>query len=254
MKRAWAWVLVFGLSATTGWADGVGALAEIKIVDRDSGASLPVSRYQGEYWIAGRPGDRYAIEIRNRSGGRVLAVTSVDGVDVLSGHTAAWNQGGYVFDPDESYQIAGWRKSDRQVAAFVFTNSPDSYAERTGRPANVGVIGIALFRERLPLNADSGADMQSRRRESSDAAAAGRIYPAPAEKLGTGHGTRENSYVSRTEFERRQLFPDEVIRIRYDSRENLIAMGIIHRPRSLPSQPNPFPEAPGSTYVPDPPG
>ena len=100
--------------------------------------------------MAGRPGARYAIEIRNRLGERLLAVTSVDGVNVVSGATAAWDQTGYVFGPGERYQITGWRKTDAEVAAFTFTDSPNSYAERTGRPANVGVIGVALFRERQP--------------------------------------------------------------------------------------------------------
>ena len=34
-----------------------------------------------------------------------------------------------------------------QTAAFYFTDLADSYAARTGRPDNVGVIGVALFRE-----------------------------------------------------------------------------------------------------------
>src|SRR5208282_5525302 len=97
-----------------------------------------------------RPGAKYAIEVHNRLGERLLAVTSVDGVNVLSGATAAFDQAGYVFAPGERYEITGWRKSDAEVAAFTFTESPNSYAERTGRPANVGVIGVALFRERRP--------------------------------------------------------------------------------------------------------
>ena len=44
-------------------------------------------------------------------------------------------------------EIDGWRKSMDEVAAFYFTALPDSYAARTGRPDNVGVIGVALFRE-----------------------------------------------------------------------------------------------------------
>ncbi len=53
-----------------------------------------------------------------------------------------------MFDPGESYQITGWRKSNTEVAAFTFTDLPNSYAARTGRAANVGVIGVAVFRER----------------------------------------------------------------------------------------------------------
>ena len=44
--------------------------------------------------------------------------------------------------------IEGWRKSLDDVATFYFTRLPDSYAARTGRPDNVGVIGVALFPER----------------------------------------------------------------------------------------------------------
>jgi hypothetical protein len=74
----------------------------------------------------------------------------------------------------------------------------------------------------------------------------------PAPKLGTGHGEREYSYVNHTEFARLQPQPNEVIRIRYDSLDNLLAMGVIRRDR--PAAVNPFPAAPMPGYVPDPPG
>src|SRR5882724_1855231 len=128
----------------------VGGIAQVTIMDRRSGVEITPHLYHGDYWVAGTPGATYAIEIRNRLGERILAVTSVDGVNVISGATAGWNQTGYVFDPGQGYQITGWRKSDAEVAAFTFTASPNSYAERTGRPANVGVIGVAVFRERQP--------------------------------------------------------------------------------------------------------
>src|SRR5450631_4438697 len=78
--------------------------------------------------------------------------------------------------------------------------------------------------------------------------------PAPAPKLGTGHGEREYSYVNHTEFQRMQAQPNEVIRIRYDSLDNLFAMGIIKRPRPAAPGANPFPASPVQQYVPDPQG
>ena len=39
-----------------------------------------------------------------------LAVTAVDGINVVSGETAKFDQRGYVFDPWVAYDIAGWRK------------------------------------------------------------------------------------------------------------------------------------------------
>lgn len=258
-------------------AQSVGSLADVAIIDRDSGLALSPHYYRGEYWIAGRPGAKYSIEVHNRLGERLLAVTSVDGVNVLSGETAAWDQSGYVFESGERYQISGWRKSDTQVAAFTFTESPDSYAERTGRPSNVGVIGIALYRERRPQawtpppaprlearlardSSEANAQMSRERAavapEAMAAAPAAGIASSPqsAPKLGTGHGEREYSYVNHTEFARMQNQPNEVIRIRYDSLDNLVAMGVIRRGRPLPPSVNPFPGAPNPAYVPDPPG
>jgi hypothetical protein len=240
-------------------AQPVGGLAQIAVIDRQTGVALSAHYYRGEYWVEGRPGAKYAIEIHNRLGERVLAVTSVDGVNVLSGETAAWDQAGYVFEPGERYQVNGWRKSDAEVAAFTFTESPNSYAERTGRPANVGVIGIALYRERQPQAWAQPRLSEERPTNRSDAsvapqapAAAPRAELAP--KLGTGHGEREYSYVNHTEFARLQPQPNEVIRIRYDSLDNLLAMGVIRRERPLPPAANPFPAAPTPGYVPDPPG
>lgn len=74
--------------------------------------------------------------------------------------------------------------------------------------------------------------------------------PMPATKLGTAHGERETSVVSRTQFVRNNSQPDEIIRIRYDSHANLVALGVIPSPRPQPV-PNPFPGA--VSYVPDPP-
>jgi hypothetical protein len=294
MNRMMFFAAVLGLASTCR-AQGMGSVAEVAVIDRDSGAVLSPHYYRGEYWVAGKPGARYAIEIHNRLGERVLAVTSVDGVNVVSGETAAWDQTGYVFSPGERYQITGWRKTDAEVAAFTFTESPNSYAERTGRPANVGVIGVAVFRERPPQpvysrpsigglsnQAHTPAAMDSARSsreagaansESAGSAAAGEDrlsagLPAapgqqsvavpraavPSPKLGTGHGEREYSYVNRTEFSRMQTQPNEVIRIRYDSFDNLLAMGIIKRPRPMAPTMNPFPASPEQQYVPDPPG
>jgi hypothetical protein len=124
-------------------------LVDVAVVNRQSGERLPAYRHDGKFYIAGSPGDAYSIELRNRIGERVLAVVSVDGVNVLSGETAALLQSGYVLGGGQSYAISGWRKSLDDIAKFVFTALPDSYAARTGRPANVGVVGVAVYRERL---------------------------------------------------------------------------------------------------------
>jgi MoxR-like ATPase len=127
----------------------------------------------------------------------------------------------------------------------------------------VGVIGVALFRERmaavtLPYPASAAREAAGSLAEAAPApaapAAASPMHERRADaKLGTGHGPREVSQVAQTAFERRASEPDEVIRIRYDSRDNLIALGVLPR-EGAPRPPNPFPDSPAvSRYVPDPP-
>jgi hypothetical protein len=144
--------------AQTNTLSQVGRLAHIRIVDRTTGSTLPIYEHQGEYWVVGSAGSKYAISMQKRSEpqpwrermraqGRVLAVTSVDGINVISGQSAAYVQTGYVLSGFGAYEINGWRKSLQEVAAFTFAAPGESYASKTGRAANIGVIGVALFVE-----------------------------------------------------------------------------------------------------------
>ena len=148
LQKALFTAVVAATAAASMNASAIGRLADITVIDRSTGQSLPVHYYRGEYWVAGTPGAKYSVAVANATGGRVLAVMSVDGVNVLNGQTASTDQSGYVFNGHQRYEVTGWRKSNSEVAAFEFVASPASYAERTGRPANVGVIGVALFKER----------------------------------------------------------------------------------------------------------
>jgi hypothetical protein len=123
-------------------------LVQLEVYDRSSGTTLPAYPKDGRRYIVGTPGHEYALRIRNTTGARILVVTSVDGVNVISGDAASPSQSGYVLDPWGSVEIIGWRKSLERTAAFFFTEHQNSYASRTGRPNNVGVIGVAAFREK----------------------------------------------------------------------------------------------------------
>ncbi|MEP7329801.1 MAG: hypothetical protein ABI777_11355 [Betaproteobacteria bacterium] len=125
------------------------ALVQVDVYDRFDRSALPVLSKDGRNYIVGAPGHEYAVRIRNCTGARVLVVTSVDGVNVISGDTASPAQSGYVLEPWGSVEIVGWRKSMERTAAFYFTDLGDSYAARTGRPQNVGVIGVAVFQAKV---------------------------------------------------------------------------------------------------------
>ncbi len=263
---------VLALCAAAACAHAVGGMADVQVYDRASGRPLPVYWHEGRPYVVGNPGREYRIVVANRRGEDLLAVVSVDGVNALSGETAAASQGGYVLGPWRRVEIDGWRKSLDQVAAFYFTSLGDSYAARTGRPANVGVIGVALFRRAAPPrprrqdiapeakdapSPEKGSDYFSREmgsgsvpRAPSPTLQAKRTAPAApgiAAPLGTGHGRREDSPVRYVDFERASESPVETIALYYDSYANLVAQGVIPR-RTCLRRPDPFP----ARFVPDP--
>jgi hypothetical protein len=235
-------------------------LVQLTVLDRDSGHWLPEYPYRGDRWVAGAPGHRYAVRLTNASDERVLVVLSVDGVNAVSGETADPAQAGYVLAPWQSTEVEGWRKSLDDVAQFVFTDLPDSYAARTGRPDNVGVIGIAVFREDRPLpppvapmlGEDArGALARNQAKAAAPAAADAAASEMAPQRLGTGHGAREWSPVQRTQFVRASVRPDQVLQLRYDDIDALAASGIV--PRPLPPWRAPAPQAFPGGFVPDPP-
>lgn len=274
-----------------------GGLVDLRVIDRDTGATLPTYSRDGKVFIAGTPGHRYRVRIVNRIGERVLAVLSVDGVNAVTGQTASPDQSGYVLDPYQSTDVAGWRKSTDEVAQFNFTALSGSYAAKTGRPDNVGVIGIAVFREKpldLPWRegkiasapladryappappaqpaspkpapasvppgtaeaetsaaAKSAVPVGTQARAESSADASSARLRKPEESLGTGHGARETSHVTWTQFARASSQPDEVVSVWYDSYNNLVARGVI--PQPPPPRRFVEPQAFPGGFVPDP--
>ena len=259
---------VLTLAVMSCHAQAIGNLADVTVYDRAENRILPVYFHEGRYYVAGRPGNEYQIGVRNQQSGEIMAVVSVDGINAVSGETAHWSQTGYVFGANASYSIKGWRKSLQRVARFFFTELDNSYAARSGRPENVGVIGVAVFRKkqdpaisignlrenrREANRADAGAaETQGMPAESAAKSAADTLAPAPAsappveKSLGTGHGASERAPVRYTNFERASSSPDEIITIYYDSYRNLLAQGVIRAPQL--ARPAPFP----GQFVPDP--
>jgi hypothetical protein len=249
------------LAALAFQAQAVGRVADVSIYDRTAGRQLPVYWHEGRAYVVGEPGNEYQVTVRNRRGEDVLAVISVDGVNVMNGETAGPYQSGYIVSPWRRVDIRGWRKSMDDVASFYFTSLGDSYAARTDRPQNVGVIGVALFErkrytarieestgpfdnwlKREQPQAQTPAPADSARAKSSGSTA------APSAPLGTGHGRREESHITWVDFDRADA-PAETITIYYDSYRNLVARGILPQPYYGRRDPDPFPNA---GFAPDP--
>ncbi len=212
---------------------------------------MDVYYHNGKHYLAGNFGDTYAIQICNKSRynpQRQLYVVSVDGLNVISGEQAGFNQKGYVVSPDKPCAtIKGWRKNMKEEAQFVLTNPSNSYSARINEGTdNLGVIGIAVFPEKqeeivnqmaAPIpgavmeQQDAGATIRNKSLSSSEPSM------AKAEKLGTGHGEKVWSTATNTQFTRASDQPSQVLTFYYDSYQNLIDKGIIPQ-----KNPRPFPQ------------
>ena len=114
----------------------------------------PVKEYthKGMTFIESRVGSVYTIKIKNDNGTRVMAVVSVDGLDVITGKPAEKTNKGYIVDAYSSTEIKGYRTSDEKSVDFVFVSKDGSknYAAQVegGDKRNSGVIGIRVFEEK----------------------------------------------------------------------------------------------------------
>jgi hypothetical protein len=109
-------------------------------------------QHEGKTYIEAKNGSEYVIEIKNNHYKRVLAVCSVDGLNVLTGKTASETDTGYIIGPYSSEKIKGFRFSDSEWAIFKFGYKfyGNTYAQskEDGSEKNCGIIGIKLFYEK----------------------------------------------------------------------------------------------------------
>jgi hypothetical protein len=223
-------------------------------LEGDDGSSLRTFKHQGQTFALGRFGERYAINIHNPLNVRVEVVVSVDGRDVVSGKKGDFvNNRGYVIAPHQTLTIDGFRTSLDEVAAFRFVDPGDSYSARLGTPENVGVIGVAVFAERVsrpepvPLRAEPSKAKSPARPKSANRSKGDSASSASPQGLGTEFGEARASRVRQVTFERANpRAPSRIIALRYDDAQGLQARGIEvfdDVRHSEAREPQPFPDS-----------
>lgn len=113
-----------------------------------SGSPLDAIKVGDRTFVIGHEGERYSIVMTNHTNHRFESVASVDGLDVVNGRPASFDNRGYLLAPFGRVQIDGFRQSQDAVAAFRFSRVSESYAAQTSGDREVGVIGVAFFAER----------------------------------------------------------------------------------------------------------
>ena len=120
-----------------------------------NGSRCKQYQHCGRTYIQANPGSEYTLEIKNNYWKRILAVSSVDGLNVLTGKTASEEDTGYIIDSYSSEKIKGFRISDTEWALFKFGYkfNGNTYAQskEDGSEKNCGVIGFRFFYEEEPM-------------------------------------------------------------------------------------------------------
>lgn len=112
----------------------------------------PIKKFghNSKSYVEARNGAEYQIRIKNNTSKRVLAVTTIDSLNVLDGKVDS--EAGYVINGYDSLIIHGWRTDDNTVNSFKFSNKTKSYAakseEAKGNTSNCGVIGLKIISEK----------------------------------------------------------------------------------------------------------
>jgi len=222
------------LLPVTGWAWSRHGDVEIEILD-DRGREFrqyPLIESGGRRteraYLEAERGANYSIRVRNRSRDRVGLVIAVDGRNIISGEKSYLDsdERKYVLGPHESAEYEGWRTGRNRVNRFYFTDAGDSYADAFGDRSAMGVIAVAVFRER---------ERHSRRSDDVQA------YDGPearhggpkGSKPGTGFGESEWSPSRQVRFEPEDR-PVARYFFKYEWRSTLCRRGIIECHRDEP--------------------
>lgn len=225
----------------------------------------------GIWYTEGVEGKRYSVTVRNRSSKRIEAVVSVDGLDVHDGEVASTSKRGLIIPAYSSFSFEGFRTSLSDVATFRFSKSGGSYAGLSGKPENIGVIGVAIFEEKMynaikywkNTNWDQNGwwyqpspfiggnctrtTNNTRSMEVNVNYSATPMSAMPqasaGQSLGTEFGEQRHSQVGETTFTRATSSPHSQFTVRYEDRETLRSMGFPIDGPVIPghNMPNAFP-------------
>jgi hypothetical protein len=194
-------------------------------------------------YIEARKGDPYGIRIRNNTDRRIGVVVAVDGRNIISGGKSYLrkNERMYILGPHETATYDGWRTARDTVNRFYFTEPGDSYAGAFGDHSAMGVVAVAVYREKYtrPPRRNSQSEKEMSGRE--DRSRAGKPMPGPSEEgapetlapqrreksAGTGFGDEKHSPSIRVRFRPERRVAERHF-LKYEWRDTLCRKGIIN--------------------------
>jgi hypothetical protein len=217
-------------------------IVDVRIVS-DSGEEFqkyrahPRVRQEGKFfYMEAVKGQRYSIQVTNRSDKRIGIVIAVDGRNIINGKKSDLERGErmYIIGPHETNTFEGWRTGLDRTNRFYFTEQSDSYAEKVFADASaMGTIALAVYREKPPeIVPYSGSSLRMKEgpAEAAPGASAESRSADRAEKktqeAGTGFGETTYSPARVVHFDPEHATAEKIV-LKYEWRSELCKKGII---------------------------
>jgi hypothetical protein len=213
------------------------------------GSPLEQLAGRGKVYVEAVAGSEYALRIHNPLAARVGVALSVDGLNTIDARrTTARDASKWIVEPYGTITITGWQMSRTSARSFYFTSERDSYANKLGRAADVGVITAVFFRERAgyaeiappsprPLGAPRRAEegeMKSAPQSSQSSSGAGAAADRSAGRArddgyaATGIGRSVGNDVRWVNLDL-ERDPAAEVTLRYEYRPALVRLGVLPR-------------------------
>ena len=222
---------------------GDGGMVDIRIVSDTGGEfakyrTYPQVRHEGRYfYMEAVKGEKYSIEVTNRSGRQIGVVIAVDGRNIISGSKSDLknNEGMYIVSPHATNTFEGWRTGMDRTNRFYFTEQSDSYAAKVFSDASaMGTIAVAVYREKLPPTmlkpGPSFRTQETPAGPASQAPVEKRAYDRAenekSKQAGTGFGETIYSPAREVRFESENVVAEKIV-LKYEWRQELCEKGII---------------------------
>jgi hypothetical protein len=218
-------------------------LADVRIVS-DSGEEFqkyrthPRVRQEGKFfYMEAVKGQRYSIQVTNKSNRRIGVVIAVDGRNIIDGRKSDLqrNERMYIIGPHQTNTFEGWRTGMDRTNRFYFTESSDSYAETVFADASaMGTIALAVYKEKPPeITPYPGSSFRMKETPAETApgastgrSSADRVEQKKSQEAGTGFGETTYSPAQVVHFDPEHTTAERIV-LKYEWRSELCRKGII---------------------------
>jgi len=204
--------------------------------------AYPKIHQKGRYFfLEAVKGERYSIQVTNKSDRRIGVVIAVDGRNIIDAKKSNLerHERMYIINSYETSTFEGWRTSMDTTNRFYFTGQSDSYAEKVFSDASaMGTIALAVYMEKFPevmpeIAPRIGGSSQMKNAPTASAPQAmDKSYSfsgeqKKSEQAGTGFGETTHSQARMVQFEPEHIAADRIV-LKYEWRSKLCKKGIIN--------------------------